>query len=75
MTTLDLIQAKLTQLDESHLQEIYAFIQKIPTQKPVAARPGLLTKLRQIQIEGPPDFAENLDFYLNQEHNVTDALS
>jgi hypothetical protein len=59
-----LIRAKLTQLDESHLQEIYAFIQQLSPAQPVATKPGLLTRLRQIQIEGPSDFAENLDGYL-----------
>jgi hypothetical protein len=29
MTTLDLIQAKLIQLDESNLQQIYAFIENL----------------------------------------------
>jgi hypothetical protein len=75
MSTLDLIQAQLTQLDESHLQQIYVFIQALPQPAPATTKPGLLSKLRQIQIDAPPDFAENLDQYLNQEHNVSNALS
>jgi hypothetical protein len=75
MTTLDLIQAQLADLDESNLQRIYAFIQQLPRPTPSTPQPGLLNKLRQIQIDAPPDFAANLDQYLNQEHNPPNALS
>lgn len=68
MTTLDLIQAKLIQLDESNLQQIYAFIENISQPHSATAQPGLLSKLRQIQIDAPSDFSENIDQYLNQAH-------
>lgn len=49
MTTLDLIQSRLSDLDESTLQQIYAIIQQLsPT---VNSNPGLLSQLRQIQID------------------------
>ncbi len=49
MTTLDLIQSRLSDLDESTLQQIYAIIQQLsPT---VSSNPGLLSQLRQIQID------------------------
>ena len=49
MTTLDLIQSKLSDLDESTLQQIYAIIQQLsPT---VSSNPGRLSQLRQIQID------------------------
>ncbi len=70
MMTLDLIQAKLTLLDESNLQQIYAFMENLPKPKP-----GLLNKLRQIQIDAPSDFSGNIDHYLNQDHNAENNLS
>jgi hypothetical protein len=72
MTTLDLIQSKLTQLDESNLQQIYAFIENLPQP---TTKSGLLKKLRQIQIDAPTDFTSNLDQYLNQDQNAESPLS
>ena len=53
MTTLDLIQSKLSDLDEPTLKQIYAIIQQLsPTVSPtVSSNPGLLSQLRQIQID------------------------
>ena len=49
MTTLDLIQSKLSDLDESTLQHIYALIQQLsPT---ASSKPGPLDQLHQIQID------------------------
>ncbi len=75
MSTLELIQAQLPELDESNLQQIYAFIQALPASAATRAKPGILSKLRQVQIDAPADFAENLDQYLNQDHNAANALS
>ncbi len=63
MTTRELIQTELDQLDESTLQQIYTFIKTIqPNPAPSTAPPaGLLSKLRQIQIEAPADFTQTLD--------------
>jgi hypothetical protein len=65
MTTLDRIKAQLSHLDESQLQQVYAFIQTLST--PV--KPRLLSQRRQVQIDAAPDFAENINFYLVQEHD------
>jgi hypothetical protein len=74
MTIRDLIQSKLEQLDEAALQEIYTFVQEV-AQKQANLRPGLLSKLREIKIDAPSDFATNLDSYLNAGHNDSARFS
>ncbi len=73
MTTLDLIQSKLIHLDEPSLQQIYSFMEQLSTA--TSSKPGVLSQLRQIQINAPTDFAENLDHYLNQSHNASNSIS
>jgi len=75
MTTRDLIQSEIDQLDELSLQIIYTFIQQMPEKSRKIPSTGLLSKLRQITLDGPEDFAENVDFYLNESHHDKAYLS
>ena len=75
MTTRDLIQGEIDRLDELSLQKIYGFIQQMSTQSEEKPSSGLLAKLRQIKLDGPTDFAENIDLYLNEPHHGDTDLS
>ena len=66
MTTRDLIQGEIDRLDELSLQRIHGFIQHISAQSEEKPSSGLLAKLRQIKLDGPVDFVENIDLYLNE---------
>jgi hypothetical protein len=65
MTTLDLIQSKLSDLDEPTLQKIYALIERLSP----SVRPGFLSQSEQSafdaagdivgSIEGPSDLSTN----------------
>lgn len=70
MTTKEKIEAELANLDEARLEELYRLIRSLAQPQPEKAQPGLLAKLKEIQIDAPEDFASNLDAYTNGKKNV-----
>ncbi len=66
---LDLFAAGLTteqilvELPDLELEDVKAALE-------YAARRPLFSKLREISIDGPEDFSENLDFYLTGEKTI-----
>ena len=64
MTMKERIHAEVDRIDEEDLDELYRLIQRFLAEKKSAAKPGILSKLKSIHIEGPADFATNLDQYL-----------
>ena len=74
MTTKELIHAEIDTLSEQELQALYRLIQSFLASKVAEPKPGILSKLRGIQIEAPADFAANLDLYLSGEKRVEDDV-
>lgn len=70
MTTKELIHAEIERLNEDQLDEVYTLIKQFVDEKQESNKPGLLQRLKRIQIDGPEDFAANLDLYLNGEKRV-----
>jgi len=70
MTTLELIQSELVKLPEEKLDELYRVIRDFAASQAPVRNGGIMTKLRQIRIEAPADFAANLDRYLSGEKSV-----
>jgi len=71
MTVREEIIAKVQNLPENVLPEIYEFVEKIVEKE---EKPGLLRRLQKIKIEGPPDFAENFDLYANGEKSIEENI-
>lgn len=70
MTTKELIHAEIDNLSEEALDELYNFIKTLAQSKAQTGKRGLLSKLQEIQIDAPEDFAANLDLYLSGEKSV-----
>ncbi len=70
MITKELIKAEIDNLSEEDLDELYNFVQTLARSKTRTGKRGLLTKLQEIQIDAPEDFAANLDLYLSGEKSV-----
>lgn len=64
MTTRELLHAKIDQLDEQSLAAVYQLVRQYASSRDESRSGGLLSKLKKIQIDGPPDFSINLDHYL-----------
>ncbi|NJL65246.1 MAG: hypothetical protein HC903_29975 [Methylacidiphilales bacterium] len=64
MTAKDKIQAEIARLNEEYLDELYILIKDFAQAKQQLKKPSLMSKLKQIKINAPEDFASNLDSYL-----------
>ena len=71
MSTRELIEAELQVMDENQLDELYRVVRQIAEQRPPAASPSLIAKLKKIKIQAPEDFATNLEFYSSGEKRVS----
>jgi hypothetical protein len=70
MNTKELITAEIDNLSEEELDEIYNLIKlfrAFTETKSTSSRQSAMSRLREIKIHGPRDFATNLDLYLNGE--------
>jgi hypothetical protein len=65
MTIKDLIKAEVENVEEDRLDELYGMVRSFSRKE--ASKPSLMSRLREIQIDAPEDFAENFDLYLNGE--------
>jgi len=76
MTTRERVEAQLSNLDEGEMNQLLKIIEQMAQkeQQPVSSQtPGLLSKLKQIKIEAPEDFAANLDAYTSGEKRIGNA--
>jgi len=74
MSIRDQILSKVQDLPDSALPDLLRFLEKVEGEK-VEKTPGLLRRLREINIEGPRDFSRNIDLYLSGEKKVEENLS
>jgi hypothetical protein len=65
-TIRELINVEIDKVDDNNLDELYATIKQF-VQAKAAPQPSVLARLKQIKIQAPEDFAQNLDQYLNGE--------
>ena len=70
MSTKELIEAEIQYMDESQLNELYRIVKQIAETKPKVSSPSLMSKLKQVKIQAPEDFATNLDLYASGEKRV-----
>jgi hypothetical protein len=67
MTVKDKIQAEIDSLNEEYLNDLYVLIKDFAQAKQQLKNPSLMSKLKQIKIDAPEDFASNLDSYLAED--------
>lgn len=64
---LDQAINKIKALPESEQERIALLILEEISQQALPKKTGILSKLKQVKIQGPEDFAQNIDLYLNGE--------
>jgi hypothetical protein len=64
MTVREEIVAKVQNLPENLLPEVFEFVEKIEEKE---KKPGLLRRLQKIKIQAPADFSRNIDLYMSGE--------
>ena len=70
MISKELIKAEIERVPDERLDVLYSVVKEFA--RPVATNGGrtLMSKLRDISIEAPEDFAENIDLYLSGEKTI-----
>jgi hypothetical protein len=81
MDTKEELYALIEGASDEELEEIYRLIKNFADSKARASQPEprkggreLMSALLEIQIDGPEDFSENFDLYLNGEKRVEENL-
>ncbi|MCL4265733.1 MAG: hypothetical protein KJ069_21145 [Anaerolineae bacterium] len=75
MSTKELLLSKIDTMSQAELEELYTVVTEFlqsKRNKPSAS--PFLERLSQIHIDGPEDFAENIDLYLNGEKQIAPAV-
>lgn len=74
MTTKELLKSQIDGLDDQSADTVLQFVRQLAALQPRPLQGDLLTRLQEVRIQGPPDFAANLDLYLNGEQSVADHV-
>jgi hypothetical protein len=69
MNIRQLIDEEISKLEEDKLPELYEIVKDFSQSK---TNNSLFSKLKQVKIEGPVDFAANVDLYLTGEKKIDD---
>jgi hypothetical protein len=70
MITKEEIKSEIEKVPEERLAELYQIVRGFTLSKLAATKPTLMSKLRRIRINAPPDFSENIDLYLTGEKTI-----
>jgi len=74
MTTKEILKAQIDGLDDQSTDAVLQFVRQLAALPPRPLKGDLLTRLQEVRIQGPPDFAANLDLYLSGEKSVSDHV-
>ena len=70
MATKETIVVEIGALKEDDLEELHRLIRQFLESKRRGTPPTLMSRLKNVQIEAPEDFATNLDLYVSGEKHV-----
>ena len=70
MISKELIKSEIEKVPEDRLEELYSVVRSYSQPSANGDSRSLMSKLREITIEGPEDFAENIDLYLVREKTI-----
>lgn len=70
MISKELIKTEVEKVPEDRLAELYSVVKSYTNPLGNGDGRSLMSKLREIAIEAPEDFSENIDLYLTGEKTV-----
>ncbi|HXI24091.1 MAG TPA: hypothetical protein VNG71_09450 [Pyrinomonadaceae bacterium] len=65
-----MIKAEIERVPDERLDSLYSVVKEFARPAPVNGGRSLMSKLREISIDAPEDFAENIDLYLSGEKTI-----
>jgi hypothetical protein len=75
MTTKELIEAEIDKLSEGDLEQLYQLIKEFTQDRPRNGKQTFMSKLLEVRIDAPEDFAANLDAYVNGEKKLDEGAN
>jgi hypothetical protein len=69
MNTKALIDEEIATLDAKELNIVYQMLKKFRQERQLEKKSSVMFQLQQIQVDGPEDWARNLDQYLHGEQS------
>jgi hypothetical protein len=70
MISKELIKSEIEKVPDSRLEELYSVVRTYSKPTGNADGRSFMSKLSEITIAGPEDFAENIDLYLTGEKTI-----
>jgi hypothetical protein len=70
MISKELIKAEIEKVPDERLDILYSVVKEFAQPAPVNGGRSLMSKLREVSIDGPEDFAEKIDLYLSGEKTI-----
>ena len=70
MISKELIKAEIERVPDERLDSLYSVVKEFARPATVNGGRSLMSKLREISIDAPEDFAENIDLYLSGEKTI-----
>jgi len=67
MISKETIKKEIDNIPEERLEDLHQLLKEFSKSKNSGGKGNLMTKLRQIKIQGPKDFSKNIDAYLSGE--------
>lgn len=70
MISKELIKSEIEKVPEDRLVELYSVVKRYSEPAGNGDGRSFMSKLREITIDGPEDFSENIDLYLTGEKTI-----
>jgi len=70
MISKELIKSEIENVPEDRLEELYSVVRSYSERSASGDGRSFMSKLREIMIDGPEDFSENIDLYLTGEKTI-----
>jgi hypothetical protein len=68
--TKELVQSEIEKVPPERLEELYEGVKAYTEPQPSPPKRSFMARLREIHIDGPEDFAANVDLYLSGEKSI-----
>jgi len=70
MISKETIKSEIEKVPPERLEELYQIVRSFAGPEARKANQSFMSRLRKIQIDGPEDFAANIDLYLTGEKPI-----
>jgi len=74
MITKELIHSEIDGVSDEYLDELYRVVKDFAASRKNGKKQSFMSKLKNIKIDAPEDFAANLDIYMSGEKRVESNL-